>query len=186
HELGGQLPVGQARPPRADVHFVDAHRLAHRLALGPCHHPVAVVPGVLRGVYHRRGGGRPLGGVGHRVGLLPPYPVRAADRVLVPGALGHARYEELPHAGAAERAHRVRAAVPVVEVTGDADTVGVRCPDGEGRAGRLADLADVRAEHAPQFLVPALADQVQVELTQRRQVAVRIVAHLLRALGTGG
>ena len=79
---------------------------------------------------------------------------------------------------AAERAHRVRAAVPVVEVAGDADTVGVRRPDGEGRAGGLADLADVRAEHAPQFLVPALADQVQVELAQRRQVTVRIVAHL--------
>jgi hypothetical protein len=41
--------------------------------------------------------------------------------------------------------------------------------------GDLADLADVRAEHPPQFLVPALADQVQVELAERGQVAVRVI-----------
>ena len=35
--------------------------------------------------------------------------------------------------------------------------------------------ADVRAEHLPELLVPALADQVQVDLAERRQEAVRVV-----------
>ena len=37
------------------------------------------------------------------------------------------------------------------------------------------DLAHVRAEPRPQLLVAALADQVQVELADRRQEAVRVV-----------
>ena len=56
------------------VHLVDAHRLAHRLALGPRVNPPGVAPGVPGGVDHRRGGGRHLGRVGHRVGLLRHTP----------------------------------------------------------------------------------------------------------------
>ena len=37
------------------------------------------------------------------------------------------------------------------------------------------DLAHVRAEALPQLLVAALADQVQVELADRRQEAVRVL-----------
>ncbi len=63
--------------------------------------------------------------------------------------------------------------------------MGIRGPDGEGRPGGVADLTDVRAEHAPQFLVPAFPDQVQVELAQRRQVPVRVIAQGLVLPGGG-
>ena len=48
-------------------------------------------------------------------------------------------------------------------------------PDGERRAADAVELAHVRAEARPQLLVAALADQVQVELAERRQEAVGVV-----------
>ena len=180
-QLHGQLLVGQAGPPRAEVHLVHAHRLAYRLPPGASGRPLLVAPGVLGGEHHRRGGGRPLGQVGQRVGLVPPHAVLAVDRVLVPGALGHAGHEQLPHARSAERAHREPAAVPEVEVAGDAHPAGVRRPHRERRPGHRAGLADVRAEHLPQLLVPAFPDQVQVEIADHGQEPVRVVGHLLVA-----
>jgi hypothetical protein len=41
----------------------------------------------------------------------------------------------------------------------------------------------VRAEHRPQLLVPALTDQVEVHLAERRQEAVRIVGRDHDAVG---
>ena len=49
-----------------------------------------------------------------------------------------------------------------------------------GAAGRVVG-ADVRAEHVPEVLVPALADQVQVDLAERGQPAVRVVDLVDRA-----
>ena len=67
------------------------------------------------------------------------------------------------------------AAVPVVEVADDPHAVGVGRPDRERGPGHVAVLLDVRAEHLPEVLVPALADQVQVHLAQAGQVPVRVV-----------
>ena len=47
----------------------------------------------------------------------------------------------------------------------------------------LAGLHGPRAERVPQLLVPALADQVQVEFAERRQVPVRVVLQLRLAVG---
>ena len=49
------------------------------------------------------------------------------------------------------------------------------------RAGRGVVGAHVRAEHVPQALVAALADQVQVDLAERGQPAVRVVDDRRRA-----
>ena len=97
------------------------------------------------------------------------------DLVLVVRARADAGQEQLPDAGRAERAHRVDAPVPVVEVADDGDRARARRPDGERGARDAVDLAHVRAEALPQLLVAALAEQVQVELADRRQEAVRVV-----------
>ena len=161
------------------MHLVDAHRLARGLALLARRQPVAVEPGVPGGEHDRRGGGRVLGRVRQRVSLLPPHRVPPEHLALVPGAVGHAGDEQFPYPGPAERAHRVGAAVPVVEVARDADAPGVRRPDGEGRTRGLAHLADVGPEHAPELFVAALRDQVQVELADGGQEAVRVVGQVL-------
>ena len=63
-------------------------------------------------------------------------PSGAADLELVARAGLDARDEELPDARAAERAHRVDAPVPAVEVADDGDRAGVRRPDRERRRRR--------------------------------------------------
>ena len=113
-------------------------------------------------------------------------PSCAEDLELVPGARRRRRGRTAPRRRD-EPSERigVPAPVPVVEVAGDAHAAGVGRPD---RERRTADPAaggvvgpDVRAEHVPQVLVPALADQVQVDLAQGGQPAVRVVDLVDRA-----
>ncbi len=52
---------------------------------------------------------------------------------------------------------------------------------GRGVAGVAPDM---RAEYSPEFLMPALADEVQVDLAERRQVPERVVDQHLA--GPGG
>lgn len=117
--------------------------------------------------------------VARGVRLLDPAAVRGEDLVLVAAALADAGDEQFPHSAGAERAHRVCSAVPVVEVADQAHGTGIRRPHRERRTGHRAPTALVLAhpgpEHLPQLLVPALADQVQVEFAEGGQEAVGIV-----------
>ena len=92
----------------------------------------------------------------------------AADAELVFLARLEAGNEKLPDAAGGVQLQRMAAAVPVVEVADDADAPGVRRPDGEVRAADAIDLADL----GPELLVTAeqlpFAEQVQVEIGQRR------------------
>ncbi len=111
-ELVGHLDVGQALPPGAEVHLVDAHRRGVRLRAGALLQPRVVVPGVVGLVDDAGGQRRHLGAPGHRVGLLAPGRVGAEDGELVVGPGSDVRDEQLPHAAAAERPHRVAACRP--------------------------------------------------------------------------
>ena len=95
-ELVGHLAVGQALPPGAGVHLVDAHR-----ALVPAGARPLGEPGVVGPLVGRLGddGGverRDLGGERQRVGLLPPGAVGAEHVVAVPAADLDAGDEDLP------------------------------------------------------------------------------------------
>ncbi len=182
-QLAGELGVGQARPPRTQVHLVDAHRAGQQVQFRPGRQPRRVGPLIDRARHHRRGGRRLLCPVGHRVGLGLPGPVRSADVVLVAGAGSDARHEQLPDARPAERPHRVRPAVPVVEVADHPDAACVGRPDGERGTAELGP--DHRAEHLPELLVPALRDQVQIDLAERGQMPVCVVADDLGQAGVG-
>ena len=101
-------------------------------------------------------------------------PSPPADLELVPRALVHAGDEQLPDARGPQGAHRVHAPVPAVPVAHHAHRARRRRPDREGDAPRAVDLAGVRAQALPQALVAPLADQVQVELSQRGQERVGV------------
>ena len=72
--------------------------------------------------------GRHLGLERDRVGLQADLAVRREDLVLVVRAGADAGQEQLPHARGADRAHRVDAPVPVVEVADDRDRARRRAP----------------------------------------------------------
>jgi hypothetical protein len=168
-KLLGLVGVAAALTPGAEVHLVDAHRpLGGRLrrALGQ---PGFVAPVVAGGEHDRRRARRVLGRERQWVGLVPPYPVGAVNVVLVAGALGHLRHEELPDATAAARPHSRSGAVPAVEVADDPNLAGVGRPHRERRAGRGigAGVDEVAAERLPQLFVASLTEQVQVDLAER-------------------
>ena len=125
-------------------------------------------PGVRGLVDHRGGERRDLGLAGVRVGLEAQFAVGAEDLVLVTAPDRDVGDEQLPHAAGAQRAHRVQASVPRVEVADHADRAGRRCPHGEGDALRAFELARMGAELVVDLAVAALADQVQVELADGR------------------
>ncbi len=181
-ELIGELGVGQravvlerVQPPRAEVDLVDRHRAPQRRAVLARGHVLAVGPLVRRAGHDRGRLRRDLGLERERVGLLLELAVLLADLELVVRAVHHAGDEELPDPRVAERAHRVQQALPVVEVAGDGDRARGRRPDGERRPDDAVDLAHVRAHLRPQLLVAALAEEVLVEVGQRRREAVGVL-----------
>ncbi len=174
-ELLGQLPVRQAGTPGGQVDLVHREGRLVDGGVAAVGHPLCVAPLVVRGVHDRGRGGRDLRAAGQRVGAQGARAVRAGDLELVQLALADARNEQLPHPRGAERAHRVPGRVPEVEAPRDPHAPRVRRPHRETRAGHALVGQDVRAEHPPQLLVPALADQVQVQLAERGQEAVGVL-----------
>ena len=136
--------------------------------------PLVVAPDVLGVVHHRGVGGRHLGVERERIGLQPQPSFLRPELELVLRPFVHAGDEQLPDPRRAERAHRVQAAVPGVEVAHDGDRARVRRPDGERGADHAVELADVRAEPLVEVLVAALHGEVEVELAERRQERVRV------------
>ncbi len=190
-KLLGELPVVQPGAPGRQMHLVHRERRLVHGRVRAVRHPLGVAPLVVRGRHDRRRVGRFLGAAGHRVRLEEAVTVPGVDLELVRGALSDARQEQLPHTGRAERAHRELRSVPVGEVGGDPHAPRVRRPHREPGAGHSLVAHGVRAERPPQLLVPALTDQVQIELAECGQEAVRVVrlqltavvGHVQRVLG---
>src|SRR5690606_7309856 len=107
---------------------------------------------------------RGFGVAGHRVGAFDPLAGRRADPELVGGSGADARNEEFPDAGVVEATHLVLLAAPVVEVADDANGPGAGSPhDEEGACGAVA-VDGPRPEHPPQLLMPALGEEVQIDV----------------------
>ena len=68
----------------------------------------------------------------------------------------------------------MKAPVPVIEVADDADTRRMRRPDGKCHAFDSPDLRHVRAEFVVDLFVPALGEQMQVQLADGRWKTVRV------------
>ena len=187
-QLVGQFGIRQravvlerVQPPRAEVDLVDRDRLVHWLCSAPRRQErrVGGAPRVRRREHDRRRLGRQLGLLSKRIGLQKQLSIGAQDLELVALPWADLGQEELPDPRP-DRPHRVQASVPGVEVADDADGARGGRPDRERgpahrRARADAHLAHVRAEARVQLLVAAFADQVQVELAERRSERVRVL-----------
>ena len=177
-----QRPVpllGHARP-RAEMHLVDRERLAPRVAACAPGEPARVAPGEARLEHARSRGGRDLHRGGEWIGLEQEVTIGRQDLELVERAGRDARDEQLEDAGAARPAHRKATPVPIAEVADHGDALRARRPDGKANARDTLLLAGARAEHLPQAAVGAFAEQMQVELAQRRRESIGIVALEMR------
>ena len=98
----------------------------------------------------------------------------ALDLVLVDLALAEIGDEDLPDPGGAAIAHRMPAAVPVIEVADHADSLRVGGPDGEVDSAKPLMRSEVGTEPLVIAIVRPFAEQVQVEIGEHRPKRVRI------------
>ncbi len=173
--------------PRARVDLVDVDRRALEVPRGAAREPVGVSPAVVAFVDDAGGGRRPqLEGAAVGVALHEHQPaVAVAQLELVERARGEPRNEQLPHAASAAHVERVRAPVPAVEIADDRDPLRVRGPHGEADARDASERHRHGAQHAPRLEEPALVEQVQVEVADRRREAVRVDELDPAAVGLG-
>ncbi len=170
-----EAPVGMAHP-RARMNLVDVDRRTLEVPRGPAREPLAVAPAVGT-VRHHAGGRRrpqferaPVG-----IALHEHEPgVAMAELELVERAGLEPGHEQLPHATRAPHVERMRAAVPAVEVADQRYALGIGCPHGEAHAGHAGQRHRHRTQHAPGFEQPALVEEVQVEVPDRRGEAIGI------------
>ena len=101
-----------------------------------------------------------------------------ADFILVARTDINTGEKDFPNAAFRSLTHRVAATVPGVEITDDADALGIRRPDGEGDAVDAIDLARVCAKPFKRAKMGAFGQQPNVHLAQHRREAVRIVGFL--------
>ena len=71
-------------------------------------------------------------------------------------------------------AHRVAAAVPLIEQTDDADPLGIGRPDGKAYAAHALNFDQVRPQAFVDVEVRALGHQVGVEVAQCRRKGVGV------------
>ena len=189
-EVLGQPAVGQALPPRPEVHLVDAHRPAVRVARGAA--PPSTPRRASRGAPRRRWGrcsaaprsygpsGRSWCGRcrrlrGSRTGSSMPAPTPGRNSSQMP-------------LDAERRIGWTRPSQPLKSPTTWTALARGR-PQGERNAPDVAQrsgvVAHVGAEHGPQLLVPALVDEVPVDLAEGRREAVGVVLLVLDAVAVG-
>ena len=186
-QLLGQLAVVEAAPvgvahPRAEVHLVDRHALVPRARAAA---RWAIQPSSFHSCADRKMtlavAGGALGGLGERVGLAGGSRRRRRRPRTCSGARARPRGRRAP----TPRRTRARASGGRGRPTRSsrrppAPTCAAGRPHGErGAVGALV-AAGVGAEHGPQAVVAALADQVDVEVAEggpeRPRVDDRVLA----------
>lgn len=121
------------------------------------------------------GFGAQFGGEGVRIGFESHHLAGAReDFEFVEAAFGESRDENFPDTGGAS-AHRVDAAVPMIEIADDADARRVGRPDGEVHAGHSGDFAKVRAEFFVILEMSAFAEEVKVVIGEKRREGKRVI-----------
>src|SRR5687768_15669054 len=91
-------------------------------------------------------------------------PAGRANLELVARTVGKVGYEDLPDAGRHQLPHRMRAAVPAIEVPDHAHPLRVRRPHGEMNASHPGNRKTMRAQLLPCAVMRAFAEKVEVEV----------------------
>ena len=160
------------------MHLVDRDRCAVCSGVRTPRHPVGIGPGKCGLVAHtRRRGRRRFGPARHRIALEAQLALSIQDLEFVERAMRHAGNEDLPHAGLAS-AHRMQAAIPLIEAADDADPLRIGRPHGKRCPSHVTQGVGPGAQHLPASPVVALGQQMQIERTQHRPKPIRIFTDL--------
>ena len=183
NQFVGELAIGEPAvafvrlaAPRAGVHFVNRHWRMEPVARGARCQPRGVVPFVAVDVANHRRRLRPqLRREAVRIGLQSQVVIHARENFeFVERAFVELRHEDFPDAARAASAHRIRAAVPEIEVAHHAHALRVRRPDGEMHAAHARHFAHVRAQFFVFLVMRAFARKIQIVIGEQRREGVRV------------
>src|ERR1700691_98451 len=122
----------------------------------------------LERAHHGAIAGAQLHGEAIGIGLDEQMTRTVPNFVLIGGAGTDGGDRHFPDARARAGMHHMGVAVPMIEIAHHADTLGVRRPYGKSRACRAVAGAGMRAELLVNTFVPALAEQIQIEVGKAR------------------
>ena len=191
-EIGGQFVITQEgiavlALPRTEMHLIDRHGHAARIAMAPRLDIGLVVPHEVAGLGHAGRRLRPDFGVeSERIALQrkqPPARIQQFELVALPD--GGTWDEDFPDADVHALAHDMAAAVPVIEVADNGDARRIGRPDREMHAVMALVADGVRAELVVEAKVIALGHVVVVERAQHRAEEIG-VEHRPGPLPVGG
>ena len=159
--------------PGTGMQFVDADGPMLPVEVGARVHPAAVLPGI-EGVVGDAAGG--LGTHEHlaRIGIgLAHQLAMSAENFIFVGVAGIQTWDEqLPDTRCAAAAHRMTAAIPLVEIADHADTLHRRGPYGKQAPRHAVDGLQARTQHLPGLEMPPFAEQIEIHFAQLRTEAV--------------
>src|ERR1700733_5773667 len=122
----------------------------------------------LERAHHRAIPGAQLHGEAVGISLDEQMAGAVPDFVLIGGAGADGGNRQFADSRARARMHHMHVAVPMIELAHHADALGVRRPYRESRALAALAGAQMRAELLVNTLVPALAEQIQIEVGKAR------------------
>ena len=105
---------------------------------------------------------------------MQQLPGRRTQFELVAITIGQVWHEDLPDTRGHQATHRVRPAVPPVEIADRADALCIGRPDGEVHAGRAVDRHAMGPEPFPHAVVGPLGKEVEIEIAQHLREPVGI------------
>ena len=104
-----------------------------------------------------------------RIALYADRAVAIPQLEFIVRSLSHPRDEDLPHSAAQEFPHWMPSSIPLIEISDDRDTLGIRCPNVESRAAYTVDLNQVSTELLVQLPVLPLTKEMEVEGSENRR-----------------
>ena len=155
--------------------FIDRHRFDVGITLGASLHPRRIAPVIAFKIRDHAGGAKVMLGIEAKgIRLYQNLSLRAAKLEFVMLSNHHSRYKNFPDPGTSQSAHHVPSSIPAVEVSHHADALGIRSPDGKGRAGDPIDTPRMSAEHAIGLVVLSLTEEMKVKIPHKRRKGIGI------------
>ena len=182
HEIVRQLAEIIETPvpvplPGSGMNLIHAQRLMQPVAAGALFLPGSIAPLIsIQLDYPACRSGSHLKTQAIRIRLGEHFArIAIAYFELVVLAQTDVRHEDLPHAGTAQRAHRIDAAIPAVEIAHHADALGVRRPHRKAHTPHPVALHVMRAEHAVSLLQTAFGKKIEIVITDAAAERIRVM-----------
>ena len=163
------------------MHFVDRHRLlaaAVSCFLPAAGHPFPVGPAEASEIcYHGSIVRTKLCTICIRIGFHQNLIGTGQDLVLVNSPRLYSRNKQLIYPGYLQRTHRMKPAIPHIEITHNTHSSGVRCPYREVSTLDAIDLHRMRSQLIKDLIMLSLCKKIKIQAGNLWCKAVRICCH---------